>query len=140
MQVKRLQKHQAFQAEVSAHQGRLSEIQQAGETLIAKRHEASREIHQQLESSQNRWKRLLAASNLLGRGLEEAQDILDFNTQVEKAEAWIRDKELMIQQGDLGRDYEHCQVFTPILYYFSTFNNAKQWLTIQNFTAIQNNP
>jgi len=43
---------------------------------------------------------------------EQAQDILDFNTQVEKAEAWIRDKELMIQQGDLGRDYEHCQVIT----------------------------
>jgi spectrin beta len=52
---------------------------------------------------------LLAASNLLGRGLEEAQDILDFNTQLEKAMAWIADKELMVQQGDLGRDYEHCQ-------------------------------
>lgn len=27
-----------------------------------------------------------------GRGLEEAQDILEFNNQVEKIEAWIRDK------------------------------------------------
>ena len=52
---------------------------------------------------------MLAASALLGRGLEEAQDILDFNTQLEKAMAWIADKELMVQQGDLGRDYEHCQ-------------------------------
>ena len=71
VQVKRLQKHQAFQAEVSAHEGRLHEIQHAGETLIAKRHAASREIHQQLEKSQNGWKQLLVASNLLGRGLEE---------------------------------------------------------------------
>ena len=69
--MKRLQKHQAFQAEVSAHEGRLHEIQHAGETLIAKRHAASREIHQQLEKSQNGWKQLLVASNLLGRGLEE---------------------------------------------------------------------
>ncbi|KAI4458148.1 spectrin repeat [Holotrichia oblita] len=23
--------------------------------------------------------------------------------------AWIRDKEVMIQAGDTGRDYEHCQ-------------------------------
>lgn len=110
VQVKRLQKHQAFQAEVSAHQGRLNEIKYAGEMLISKRHEASRDINQQLESLLNRWKQLLSASAMLGRGLEEAQDILDFNTQLEKAEAWIRDKELMVQQDDLGRDYEHCQV------------------------------
>lgn len=71
LQVKRLQKHQAFQAEVSAHEGRLHEIQHAGETLIAKRHAASHEIHQQLDKSQNGWKQLLVASNLLGRGLEE---------------------------------------------------------------------
>lgn len=109
-QAKRLQKHQAFQAEVSAHQGRLNEIKQTGETLISKRHEASPDIHRQLENLQQRWKQLLAASTLLGRGLEEAQDILDFNTQLEKAMAWIADKELMVQQGDLGRDYEHCQV------------------------------
>ena len=121
---KRLQKHQAFQAEVSAHQGRLNEIKQAGETLISKRHEASPDIHRQLENLLQRWKQLLAASTLLGRGLEEAQDILDFNTQLEKAMAWIADKELMVQQGDLGRDYEHCQVqnsasstpFSSILY------------------------
>ena len=111
-QVKRLQKHQAFEAEVSAHQGRLNEIKQTGETLISKRHEASRDIHQQLENLMNRWRQLLAASTMLGRGLEEAQDILDFNTQLEKAEAWIRDKEAMVQQGDMGRDYEHCQVKT----------------------------
>ena len=28
--------------------------------------------------------------------------------EVEKIEAWIRDKELMVSQGDLGKDYEHC--------------------------------
>ena len=28
------------------------------------------------------------------RGLEEAQDILEFNTQVEKVDAWIREKVL----------------------------------------------
>ena len=120
---KRLQKHQAFQAEVSAHQGRINEIQKAGETLTSKRHESSPEINRQLEMLLKRWKQLLAASKLLGRGLEEAQDILDFNTQLEKAKAWIADKELMVQQGDLGRDYEHCQVH---------FNLKKLKFVIQN--------
>ena len=105
-----MQKHQAFQAEVSAHQGRLNEIKQNGETLISKRHEALPDIHRQLDNLQKRWKQLLFASSHLGRGLEEAQDILDFNTQIEQAKSWIADKELMIQQGDIGRDYEHCQV------------------------------
>lgn len=47
--------------------------------------------------------------DLRGKGLEEAQDILEFNNQLDKIEAWIRDKENMIQSGDTGRDYEHCQ-------------------------------
>lgn len=40
----------------------------------------------------NSWQNLLAESNNRGRGLEEAQDILEFNNQVDKIEAWIRDK------------------------------------------------
>ncbi|PZC71011.1 hypothetical protein B5X24_HaOG214443 [Helicoverpa armigera] len=42
------------------------------------------------------------------RGLEEAQDILEFNQHLDKIEAWIRDKEMMVQAHELGRDYEHC--------------------------------
>lgn len=54
------------------------------------------------------WRKLLVESKNRGRGLEEAQDILDFNNQVEKIEAWIRDKEMMVQAGETGKDYEHC--------------------------------
>lgn len=121
---KRLQKHQAFQAEVSAHQGRLDEIKRNGETLMSKRHEALPDIHRQLDNLQKRWKQLLTASSHLGRGLEEAQDILDFNTQIEKAKAWIADKELMIQQGDVGRDYEHCQVMKRWNLFFCACSDA----------------
>ena len=37
----------------------------------------------------------------------EAKDILEYNDQLEKLEEWLEDKELMIQSGDVGRDYEH---------------------------------
>ena len=37
-----------------------------------------------------------------------SRGILDFNNEVSKVEAWIRDKELLVSQGDLGKDYEHC--------------------------------
>lgn len=79
-----------------------------GETLLRKKHPASSEIRQQLDHLLLSWRKLLIESENRGRGLEEAQDILDFNNQVEKIEAWIRDKEMMVQAGDVGKDYEHC--------------------------------
>ena len=71
------------------------------------------------------WESLQNESSLISRGLEEARGILDFNNEVSKVsldivvelpdlriyfkvEAWIREKELLVSQGDLGKDYEHC--------------------------------
>lgn len=64
----------------------------AGDMLLMKKHKASREVRAQLEQLLTAWRRLLQESNNHGRGLEEAQDILEFNNQAEKVEAWIRDK------------------------------------------------
>ncbi|KAL3205246.1 hypothetical protein MRX96_011144 [Rhipicephalus microplus] len=107
--VKQLQKHQAFQAELAAHEGNIAAIKQKGELLLSKKHPASGEVHEQLSRLLHLWEELLDALHRRGRGLEEAQDMLDFESQVDKVEAWIRDKELMVQAGDTGEDYEHCQ-------------------------------
>lgn len=64
----------------------------AGDMLLAKKHKASREIRVQMDQLLTAWHQLLQASSNYSRGLEEAQDILDFNNQAEKVEAWIRDK------------------------------------------------
>ncbi|XP_070377881.1 spectrin beta chain, non-erythrocytic 1-like isoform X1 [Dermacentor albipictus] len=107
--VKQLQKHQAFQAELAAHEGNIAAIKQKGELLLSKKHPASGEVREQLSRLLQLWEELLDALHRRGRGLEEAQDMLDFESQVDKVEAWIRDKELMVQAGDTGEDYEHCQ-------------------------------
>ncbi|KAH7971901.1 hypothetical protein HPB52_003666 [Rhipicephalus sanguineus] len=107
--VKQLQKHQAFQAELAAHEGNIAAIKQKGELLLSKKHPASGEVREQLSRLLHLWEELLDALHRRGRGLEEAQDMLDFESQVDKVEAWIRDKELMVQAGDTGEDYEHCQ-------------------------------
>jgi spectrin beta len=60
--------------------------------LLKKKHKASREVRGQLDHLLAAWRQLLHDSNNHGRGLEEAQDILEFNNQAEKVEAWIRDK------------------------------------------------
>ena len=31
-----------------------------------------------------------------------------YSSLTSKVEAWIREKELLVSQGDLGKDYEHC--------------------------------
>lgn len=106
--IKKLQKHQAFQAEISANDNRMIEIKDKGQTLIEMKHESSKEIKATVEKLFEAWKKLLEQLNERGRGLEEAQDILEFNNQLDKIEAWIRDKEMMIHAGDTGRDLEHC--------------------------------
>jgi spectrin beta len=63
-----------------------------GDMLLAKKHKASRKIRVQLDQLLTAWQQLLQVSNNYGRTLDEAQDILDFNNQAEKVEAWIRDK------------------------------------------------
>lgn len=106
--IKKLQKHQAFQAEITANEGRIREIKDKGNQLVAKRHESSNEIKDEMNKLIESWNALLNEVATRGRGLEEAQDILEFNNQLEKIEAWIRDKEMMIQASDTGRDLEHC--------------------------------
>ncbi|XP_063994705.1 spectrin beta chain, non-erythrocytic 5 isoform X3 [Diachasmimorpha longicaudata] len=106
--IKKLQKHQAFQAELAANQSRIEEIRTKGEQLLAQKHPSAGEIRAQLDQLHGTWRKLLLVSGNRGRGLEEAQDMLEFNNQVEKIEAWIRDKEMMVQAGDAGKDYEHC--------------------------------
>jgi len=63
-----------------------------GDMLLAKKHKASWEIRVQMDQLLTAWHQLLQGSKNYGRGLEEAQGILDFNNHAEKVEAWIRDK------------------------------------------------
>ncbi|XP_052891204.1 spectrin beta chain, non-erythrocytic 1 [Anopheles moucheti] len=106
--VKKLKKLQAFDAEVNANEGRIREVRDKGEKLIGKKHECAGEIQDELVKLMQSWNVLLNELASRSRGLKEAQDILEFNTQLDKLEAWIRDKEMMINAGETGRDLEHC--------------------------------
>ncbi|XP_045506256.1 spectrin beta chain, non-erythrocytic 1 [Colias croceus] len=101
--MKRLQKHQAFTAELAANRARLQEVEELAEQLGPEK-----EVVQELQQLREDWRKLETAAEETGRGLEEAQDILEFNQHLDKIEAWIRDKEMMVQANEVGRDYEHC--------------------------------
>ncbi|XP_071162084.1 spectrin beta chain-like isoform X8 [Mytilus edulis] len=105
--MRKLQKHQAFEAECVANTDKIEQIKQQGDVLSAKKYKPD-EVRQSLQRLMSKWNELLKASNDRGKGLVEAKDILEFNEQVDKVEMWIREKDSLVNAGDLGRDYEHC--------------------------------
>lgn len=59
---------------------------------MQKKHKSSAEVKEEVDHLVEKWTQLVLDAENHSRGLEEAQDILEFNTQVEKVDAWIRDK------------------------------------------------
>ncbi|XP_027725997.1 spectrin beta chain, non-erythrocytic 5 [Vombatus ursinus] len=106
--LKCLQKHQVFEAEVQAHEEVITQVTKKGEALLAQSHPQAREILEKHQRLLDHWHKLRQAVVARGRGLEDKRDFLEFLQRVDQVEAWIREKEVMVNVGDLGRDYEHC--------------------------------
>ncbi|XDA78301.1 hypothetical protein R6Z07F_008401 [Ovis aries] len=107
--LRHLQKHQAFEAEVQAREEIITSVVKEGEALLAQSHPLVGEVSQRLRELQERWEKLRQAVALWGEDLEDKRNILEFLQRVDAAEAWIQEKEVMVNVSDLGQDLEHCQ-------------------------------
>ncbi|XP_077945298.1 spectrin beta chain, non-erythrocytic 5 isoform X2 [Gasterosteus aculeatus] len=105
--MKLLQKHQVFEAEILAHEEIIGAVLQAGEELVSLRHQRSKEVKRSAAALQLHWEELKKALASRGKALEDNRDFLEFLQKVEEVEAWIRHKEVMVNVGDVGKDYEH---------------------------------
>ncbi|KAM9654132.1 spectrin beta chain, non-erythrocytic 5 [Morphnus guianensis] len=106
--MKLLQKHQVFEAEILANEEIVTAVNKKGEALVSKGDPKSGEIHRRVRMLQERWEKLKRAVAARGKMLEDSRDFLEFLQKVDQVEAWIREKEVMINVGDVGNDYEHC--------------------------------
>uniref|UniRef100_A0A8C3QRB7 Calponin-homology (CH) domain-containing protein n=1 Tax=Cyanoderma ruficeps TaxID=181631 RepID=A0A8C3QRB7_9PASS len=106
--MKLLQKHQVFEAEILANEEIITAVNKKGEALMSKGHPKSGEIRRQVRMLQEHWEKLKRAVAARGKMLEDSRDFLEFLQKVDQVEAWIREKEVMINVGDVGNDYEHC--------------------------------
>ncbi|NXW82166.1 SPTN5 protein, partial [Alopecoenas beccarii] len=106
--MKLLQKHQVFEAEILANEEIITAVNKKGEALLSKGHPKSGEIRHRVRMLQERWDKLKRAVAARGKMLEDSRDFLEFLQKVDQVEAWIREKEVMINVGDVGNDYEHC--------------------------------
>ncbi|XP_068070705.2 spectrin beta chain, non-erythrocytic 5 isoform X1 [Danio rerio] len=107
--MKMLQKHQVFEAEILAHGNIIESVQQAGNELVTMHHPKSKEIRQTVSALISHWEALKQELAVRGKVLEDNRDFLEFLQKVEQVEVWIRQKEVMINVGDVGEDYEHGQ-------------------------------
>ncbi|XP_036927334.1 spectrin beta chain, non-erythrocytic 5 isoform X2 [Acanthopagrus latus] len=105
--MKLLQKHQVFEAEILAHSEIISSVLQAGKELVSLHHLRSKEVKRSAAALELHWEELKTAMATRGKALEDNRDFLEFLQKVEEVEAWIRQKEVMINVGDVGEDYEH---------------------------------
>nr|XP_032800960.1 spectrin alpha chain, non-erythrocytic 1 isoform X8 [Petromyzon marinus] len=100
----KVQKHQAFEAELSANQSRLEALQQGGQELVEGRHYAADDVAERMREVQELWARLQDASELKGVKLREANQQQQFNRNVEDIELWLYEVEGHLASEDLGKD------------------------------------
>lgn len=63
----KVQKHQAFEAELSANQSRIDALEKAGQKLIDVNHYAKDEVAARMNEVISLWKKLLEATELKGK-------------------------------------------------------------------------
>ncbi|KAG5855882.1 hypothetical protein ANANG_G00001630 [Anguilla anguilla] len=138
MKMKLLQKHQVFEAEILAHHEIISAVQQAGVELVSLRHPKSPEVRRRAAALTDHWEALKRAVSARGRLLEDSRDFLEFLQKVEQVEVWIRQKEVMINVGDMGEDYEHGQQLLRRLNEFRGAGSGEVTVDDAHIKAINN--
>uniref|UniRef100_A0A3Q3G2S2 Spectrin alpha chain, non-erythrocytic 1 n=1 Tax=Labrus bergylta TaxID=56723 RepID=A0A3Q3G2S2_9LABR len=105
----KVQKHQAFEAELSANQSRIDALQKSGQELLDGKHYASDEVAGRMEEVSSQWKKLLEATELKGIKLREANQQQQFNRNVEDIELWLYEVEGHLASDDYGKDLTSVQ-------------------------------
>ncbi|KAJ8388746.1 hypothetical protein AAFF_G00129790 [Aldrovandia affinis] len=105
----KVQKHQAFEAELSANQTRIDALQKSGQELIDANHYASDEVSGRMDEVSSMWKKLLEATELKGIKLREANQQQQFNRNVEDIELWLYEVEGHLASDDYGKDLTSVQ-------------------------------
>uniref|UniRef100_A0A8C2A8F1 Spectrin alpha, non-erythrocytic 1 n=1 Tax=Cyprinus carpio TaxID=7962 RepID=A0A8C2A8F1_CYPCA len=105
----KVQKHQAFEAELSANQSRIDALQKLGQELIDGKHYASSEVSTRMDEVSSQWKKLLEATELKGIKLREANQQQQFNRNVEDIELWLYEVEGHLASDDFGKDLTSVQ-------------------------------
>lgn len=88
----KLQKHQAFEAEVQANSGAIVKLDETGNLMISEGHFASETIRTRLLELHRQWELLLEKMREKGVKLLQAQKLVQYLRECEDVMDWINDK------------------------------------------------
>ncbi|GFO16769.1 spectrin alpha chain [Plakobranchus ocellatus] len=106
----KIQKHQAFEAEVAAHANAIQVLDETGNEMIAQEHFASEIIRERLEELHRLWALLLARLAEKGTKLQQALRLVQFMRECREVMFWINDKDAFVTSTEFGTDLEHVEV------------------------------
>ena len=106
----KIQKHQAFEAEVAAHSNAIVSLDNTGQEMINQSHFASNTIQQRLDELHRLWELLLSRLAEKGMKLQQALVLVQFLRKCEEVMFWIKDKEAFVTAEEFGQDLEHVEV------------------------------
>ncbi|KOB75710.1 Alpha Spectrin, partial [Operophtera brumata] len=106
----KIQKHQAFEAEVAAHSNAIVVLDNTGSEMISAGHFASETIRRRLDELHRLWELLLSRLAEKGMKLQQALVLVQFLRHCDEVMFWIHDKETFVSADEFGSDLEHVEV------------------------------
>ncbi|KAI5631907.1 spectrin repeat domain-containing protein [Phthorimaea operculella] len=94
----KIQKHQAFEAEVAAHSNAIVVLDNTGTEMISGGHFASDTIRKRLDELHRLWELLLSRLAEKGMKLQQALVLVQFLRHCDEVMFWIHDKALVLVQ------------------------------------------
>ena len=133
-----LKKHDAFETDLSVHNDKVSEINNAGQKLIEARNHHSSNIVQRCDLLRNKMHNLGDLANIRKQNLMDNSAYLQFMWKADVVESWIADKEAYVRSTDMGRDLSSVQTLLTKQETFDIGLEAFENEGISNITALKN--
>ncbi|KAF7280660.1 alpha spectrin isoform X1 [Rhynchophorus ferrugineus] len=106
----KIQKHQAFEAEVAAHSNAIVVLDNTGKEMINQNHYESETIRRRLEELRRLWEQLLSKLAEKGMKLQQALVLVQFIRHCDEVMFWINEKSAFLSTEEFGHDLEHVEV------------------------------
>jgi len=106
---KKLQKHEAFEAELNASQSRQVRLMKTGQELVSRTPSNCSSIKQIMDTMESRWKDLVKHTEKRGKGLRQGNDQVIFFRNLEHAREKASELEKTLSSTELGRDLRSCK-------------------------------
>jgi len=132
----KIQKNDAFVAEVNAHANAIVTLDEIGRKMIEEDHFNSKLIKERLDELHKLWNQLLDKLKEKGLRLQQALLLSKFLRKCEDVQVWIADKVNYVTSDEIGRDLEDVEVLQrKFSQYKKDLENEEIRITELNQTA-----